>query len=113
MISPMPLSSSCQVRVSTAMLSFSAIAPPRLASASVRAPPGAIADSGCVVIVISVPTAAMLGRCSAGAPEAWLKTVVHQQGLLQIYEDFCLQDDSDCQRCTFPERVRGFEFGAG
>jgi hypothetical protein len=41
----------------------------------------------------------------------WTKTAVHQQGLLQIYEDFCLRDDSDCERCTFPERVRRFEFG--
>ena len=47
---------------------------------------------------------------TASHRELWLKTVVHQQGLLQIYEDFCLQDDSDCERCTFPERVRGFEF---
>ncbi len=41
----------------------------------------------------------------------WLKSAVHQQGLLQIYEDFCLQDDSDCAQCTFPERVQRFEFG--
>ena len=42
----------------------------------------------------------------------WLKTTAHQQGLLQIYEDFCLEDDSDCERCTFPGRVCGFKFGA-
>ena len=24
------------------------------------------------------------------------KTIAHQQALLQIYEDFCLQDNSDC-----------------
>ncbi len=41
-----------------------------------------------------------------------VKTALQQQGLLQIYEDFCLQDDSDCERCTFPERVRRFEFKA-
>ena len=35
-----------------------------------------------------------------------LKTVAHQQGLLQIYEDFCLQDDSDCAQCPFPEQMR-------
>jgi hypothetical protein len=54
-------------------------------------------------------------RLFGDAPETrrgqWLKSAVHQQGLLQIYEDFCLQDDSDCERCTFPERVRRFEFG--
>src|SRR5205814_2190633 len=26
----------------------------------------------------------------------FLKTVAHQQGLLQIYEDFCMRDNSDC-----------------
>jgi uncharacterized protein DUF2851 len=36
----------------------------------------------------------------------FLKTVAHQQGLLQIYEDFCLQDNSDCARCPFPEQMR-------
>jgi hypothetical protein len=36
-------------------------------------------------------------------------TVAVQQGLLQIYEDFCLRDASDCARCTFPERVRAWE----
>ncbi len=40
--------------------------------------------------------------------QRWLKRAAHQQGLLQIYEDFCLRDDSDCERCTFPERVRCF-----
>ena len=40
--------------------------------------------------------------------QRWLKRASHQQGLLQIYEDFCLQDDSDCERCTFPERVQSF-----
>ncbi|MDB6073100.1 MAG: hypothetical protein JWO89_740 [Verrucomicrobiaceae bacterium] len=29
----------------------------------------------------------------------------HQQGLLQIYEDFCLEDDSACLECPFPERL--------
>jgi hypothetical protein len=40
----------------------------------------------------------------------WLKMAVFQQGLLQIYEDFCLQDNSDCEHCTFPERVGRFDF---
>lgn len=30
----------------------------------------------------------------------------HQQGLLQIYEDFCLEDDSACANCPFPERLK-------
>ena len=33
------------------------------------------------------------------------KKLHHQQGLLQIYEDFCLEDDSACTECPFPERV--------
>ena len=36
----------------------------------------------------------------------FLRTVASQQGLLQIYEDFCLQDDSDCTQCPFPEQMQ-------
>ena len=36
----------------------------------------------------------------------FLKTVAHQQGLLQIYEDFCMQDNSDCAQCPFPEQMK-------
>jgi hypothetical protein len=35
----------------------------------------------------------------------FLKTVAHQQGLLQIYEDFCMQDNSDCAQCPLPEQM--------
>src|SRR6266478_8387077 len=35
----------------------------------------------------------------------FLKTVAQQQGLLQIYEDFCMQDNSDCAQCPFPEQM--------
>jgi hypothetical protein len=35
----------------------------------------------------------------------FLKTIAHQQGLLQIYEDFCLEDNSDCALCPFPEQM--------
>jgi hypothetical protein len=35
----------------------------------------------------------------------YLRTVAHQQGLLQIYEDFCAQDNSDCAQCPFPEQM--------
>lgn len=38
-----------------------------------------------------------------------LKTAVHQQGLLQIYEDFCCQDVSDCIHCKLPEQLRQWE----
>ena len=46
---------------------------------------------------------------TAGSTE-WAGTALHQQGILQIYEDFCLQDDSNCENCPFPERVGRFEF---
>lgn len=36
----------------------------------------------------------------------FLRTVVGQQGLLQIYEDFCLRDASDCVSCPLPEQLR-------
>jgi uncharacterized protein DUF2851 len=36
----------------------------------------------------------------------FLKTVANQQGLLQIYEDFCMHDNSDCAQCPFPEQMR-------
>ena len=36
----------------------------------------------------------------------FLRTVAQQQGLLQIYEDFCLPDNSDCAQCPFPEQMQ-------
>jgi hypothetical protein len=36
------------------------------------------------------------------------RTVAHQQALLQIYEDFCLQDNSDCAQCPFPEQMKNW-----
>ena len=46
-------------------------------------------------------------RLFAGDPRRphFTKTVAQQQGLLQIYEDFCLQDNSDCAQCPFPEQM--------
>jgi hypothetical protein len=38
----------------------------------------------------------------------FLQTVAHQQALLQIYEDFCLQDNSDCAHCPFPEQMKSW-----
>lgn len=34
-----------------------------------------------------------------------LRNVAMQQGLLQIYEDFCQRDASDCERCLFPRQL--------
>ena len=36
------------------------------------------------------------------------RRVAHQQALLQIYEDFCLQDNSDCAQCPFPEQMKNW-----
>lgn len=36
----------------------------------------------------------------------FVSSVAQQQGLLQIYEDFCLQDNSDCAQCPFPEQMQ-------
>jgi hypothetical protein len=35
----------------------------------------------------------------------WQRTLAHQQALLQIYRDFCLEDTSDCAHCPFPEQL--------
>ena len=34
-----------------------------------------------------------------------LRTAAMQQGLLQIYEDFCMRDASDCEHCLFPSQL--------
>ena len=47
-------------------------------------------------------------RLLAGRPDAkkLLSEAVCQQGLIQIYEDFCRCDASDCSLCPFPEQAR-------
>jgi hypothetical protein len=50
-------------------------------------------------------------RCSLrlfGSPKAaqpWLRRVSHHQALLQVYQDFCLEDFSECLECPFPEQL--------
>lgn len=41
-------------------------------------------------------------------PLRLLRTAARQQGLLQVFHDFCLNDRSACQRCRFPELARQF-----
>jgi len=41
----------------------------------------------------------------AKADSRWLQREAWQQGLLQIYEDFCQRDASDCTHCHFPEQL--------
>lgn len=36
---------------------------------------------------------------------SFLRNAALQQGLLQIYEDFCLSDASDCTKCAFPRQL--------
>lgn len=45
----------------------------------------------------------LFGTKEAAAP--WLKRVCHHQALLQVYQDFCLEDFSDCANCPFPEQL--------
>jgi hypothetical protein len=46
-------------------------------------------------------------RLFAGEPERMklLRNAAMQQGLLQIYEDFCMRDETDCAACLFPRQV--------
>lgn len=46
-------------------------------------------------------------RLLSGRPDAQklLSASACQQGLIQIYEDFCRCDASDCARCPFPEQT--------
>mgnify|MGYP000362622767 CR=1 FL=1 len=37
--------------------------------------------------------------------KTYLKKAWQHQALLQIYQDFCLRDVSDCQNCPFPEQL--------
>ena len=39
------------------------------------------------------------------AAKPWMRRVSHHQALLQIYQDFCLEDFSDCDKCPFPEQL--------
>lgn len=45
----------------------------------------------------------LFGSSKAAAP--WLRRVCHHQALLQVYQDFCLEDFSDCKDCPFPEQL--------
>ncbi|MGA0846826.1 MAG: DUF2851 family protein, partial [Luteolibacter sp.] len=35
----------------------------------------------------------------------WTRRLCHHQALIQIYQDFCLNDYSDCSLCQFPEQL--------
>ena len=42
---------------------------------------------------------------SGARAAALVRNAVAQQGLLQVYEDFCMRDATDCARCKFPEQL--------
>jgi hypothetical protein len=42
---------------------------------------------------------------SAKAAQPWMRRVSHHQALLQVYQDFCLEDFSNCDDCPFPEQL--------
>lgn len=42
----------------------------------------------------------LFGNSERRFPKAW-----EQQALLQIYQDFCLEDRGDCKECPFPEQL--------
>ncbi len=52
-----------------------------------------------------VETAATRLLGDASRRGEFMKSLAHQQGLLQIYEDFCMRDNSDCAQCPFPEQM--------
>ena len=41
----------------------------------------------------------------------FLKSCRRQQGLIQIFQDFCINDKSACQQCQFPEMARRWKAG--
>lgn len=45
----------------------------------------------------------------AAAASRVVKTARQQQGLIQIFQDFCLTDTSACASCQFPELVRRWQ----
>lgn len=48
----------------------------------------------------------LLGRREDAS--AFTSHVFQQQALLQVYDDFCMIDGSDCQDCLFPEQLRSW-----
>jgi len=42
---------------------------------------------------------------SEQAAKPFLRRLSHQQAMLQLYHDFCLEDFTDCENCPFPEQL--------
>ena len=39
------------------------------------------------------------------AAQPWTRRLCHHQALLQVYQDFCLEDFTECLDCPFPEQL--------
>lgn len=53
----------------------------------------------------SAPLRAVQARLFGDSPPRLPRKLHVQQGLLQIYADFCLHEEGDCARCAFPRLV--------
>jgi hypothetical protein len=53
---------------------------------------------------VEIAAIRLFGADNAKA-RSFLRNAALQQGLLQIYEDFCLNDASDCAKCRFPAQL--------
>jgi uncharacterized protein (DUF2384 family) len=42
---------------------------------------------------------------SEEAAKPFLRRLPHQQALIQLYQDFCLEDFTNCEQCPFPEQL--------
>lgn len=51
---------------------------------------------------------AALNLFGANHPASWYRSGVRKQGLIQIFQDYCLNDRSRCAACTFPELLRQY-----
>lgn len=54
---------------------------------------------------VKIAALRLLGGQHEAAAKSLLKKAVYQQGMLQIYEDFCMRDNSDCAQCPFPGQL--------
>jgi len=51
----------------------------------------------------------LFGVDDGGLRKTYLRKAWQHQALLQIYQDFCLRDVSDCKDCPFPEQLAQWE----
>ena len=54
--------------------------------------------------ILRLAAGQMFGSPAQGRP--FITTARRQQGLIQVFQDFCINDKSACQHCQFPEMVR-------